>query len=229
MGTYDGRNSWQHRLRRRLRGPLRWWIILITGVGLMVGAAAAYAAITLTGRGTVTAPAARTEQLQVSAERLSRPLLPGASANLVFTVRNPNGFPVDVDRVALASTPRAVSPAGCAAQLTGPLLAKGGYPLPAAERITVAAGASRSVTVRDAVRLASSARTGCGFTVDITVQATQGAPVVTPTVAPPGGPIRQPPTSAPTSPVATSATPTRSTPVVTATPPQPPPGGGAEQ
>jgi hypothetical protein len=193
-------------------------LFLLAGLAVLVAAGTAWAAIVVRGTGTVTAAAYQEQGLQVSDERLSETLVPGGSADLVFRVRNPNAFSVVVNRIGLASALRKASPAGCTSKLSGPLVRPGGYRLPATRQVTVGAGARVTVTVPDAVRLAASARGGCGFVVDIEVQGEQTAGAAPTSAAPsavgpdPDGGQSVSPTETPTS-----------VPVTT-TPPPPPPG-----
>lgn len=201
------------RRRRRVWRRVTWsWALVVLGGVMLLSAIGAYAGIALSGTGTVLFPAARTQGLQVTQERVSGPLIPGGSADLLFAVRNPNTFPVTVNRVGLASSLRSSSPARCTTKLTGPLLAGGGYSLPAGERVLVPPGARRTVIVHRAVRLAASARTGCAFAVDVLAQATQVIPVPTATTRTPIPPGHPPITTAPPALEPTTAAPTATDP-----------------
>ena len=165
------------RRRHKRRTRLYWSVaLLVIGVLIVAAAGAALAAIVVHGRGTLVAPAAEQKPLKVGEVRLSRALLPGAAADLLFTVHNPNAFGVSVDQVTLVGALREDEPARCAAKVTGPATAKAGYRLPAADRVVVPARGREAVAVRSAFRLAATAPAGCGFTVDIDVAGTQIAP-----------------------------------------------------
>lgn len=170
---YCSRGARRKRLVALLHGNTRWWVLIGIGTLLLAVAGTAAAAIVLTGKGTLTAPAYTEQTLQVSGERLSGPLTPGTAADLLFTVRNPNAFPARVNRVSLASPLRKAKPAGCTAKVGGPVTRTAGAELAAAEQVTVPAGDQAQVTVRGAFRLAAGAGKGCGFTVDILINATQ--------------------------------------------------------
>lgn len=221
--TVYGKKRWRRRLERSLRVHTRYWVLIAVGLTLFVGAGTALAAIVLRGRGTLVAPALDEQQLVVNDERLSAPLVPGGSSDLLFEVRNPNAFPARVDRVSLGSALRAAKPAGCTAKVSGPVTKPGGYALPAAERVTVPAGGRLEVTVAGAFKLAASAARGCGFTVDILVNATQG---VSPTSAPPA--VTAPPEPPVTTPPSTTrpADPTTAPPPTTDLPDEDPGDGG---
>lgn len=175
-------------LRRRnwqARTPLRY--VLIGGIGglLVLIASVAVAAVLLHGRGTLIAPAAKFQDLQVGEVRLSRPLMPGNTSDLLFSVRNPNAFGVTVDQVSLIGSLRKASPAGCTSKVTGPVIKAGGYRLPRADQVLVGAGAKKNVVVHAAFSLAGSAKSGCGFTAEVDVSATQLAPAASPTTVAP--------------------------------------------
>lgn len=194
--TIYGKRRWYRRLAMSVRRHTLYWALIGVGLLLMATAGAAAAAITLSGKGTLVAPAYHEKMLQVTDERLSRPLTPGGAADLLFAVRNPNAFPVRVDGVSLASAMSRAKPAGCTAKVSGPV--RRGFVFPAADRVTVPAGGRSEVRVPDAFRLARSALRGCGFTVDILVSATQGAgapPASTP--APPVPPVPPDPPAEP--------------------------------
>jgi hypothetical protein len=220
--TIYGKKRWYRRLGASTRRHPAYWMLIGVGLLLVAGAGTAAAAIALTGKGTVTAPAYNEQQLQVTDEHLSLPLVPGGSADLVFLVRNPNPFPARVDGVALASSLRKAKPAGCTARVSGPITRAGGYRLPAAARVTVPAGARVEVTAPAAFKLAGAARGGCGFTVDILVSAVQG------TAAAPSspGPDPEPPVESPSPPPATTKPTTTAPPPVTDQPDEDPQDGG---
>jgi hypothetical protein len=222
--TVYGKKRWRRRFEASLRRHTRYWVLIGVGLVLMLGAGTAMAAIVLSGKGTLVAPAYSEQQLRVTDERLSTPLVPGGAADLLFVVRNPNSFSVTVDRVSLASPLRKAKPAGCTAKVSGPATRADGYPIPAAERVTVPAGGQAEVTLAGAFKLATSAAGGCGFTVDILVSATQG-PVApgTPTAAQSSDPTPKPPV---TEPATTHPATTEPAPPSTPTGNPPPADGG---
>jgi len=218
-GTYNSKAR-KHRLRRSR--SFRWSVVaVVLGSLLLLGAGAASAAILLHGRGVLNVSAYHEQGLQVSDVRLAGLLAPGASADLQFSVRNPNAFTVRVNGVMLIGALRKAKPAGCTSGVTGPVTKPAGYRLPTAEQQLVGAGARVDVVVHKAFKLAATARAGCGFTVDIDVQGIQQAvpttpPTTTSTTAP--TPPAEPTTAAPS-----STTPTTQTPATSAPPLELPP------
>lgn len=202
----------QHRPPPNRRRLLVYAVMIVMGALMVLGAGLAWASIVLHGRGTLNAPAVQELDLQVSNTRLDRPLMPGGSADLLFSVRNPNAFGARVDQVTLVGALRKAKPAGCTTQVTGPVLKSGGYRLPPAEQVLVGAGAKKDVVVHAAFTLARSSKTGCGFTAEVDVSATQLPPTASPTAGASSGP-------APTSPFTTRPTTPPTTLPVTLTPP----------
>lgn len=202
-GTYNSKARKRHLRRSK---SFRWSVVaVVLGSLLLLGAGVASAAILLHGRGVLNVPAYHEQGLQVSDVRLAGPLAPGASADLQFSVRNPNAFTVRVNGVALIGALRKAKPAGCTSGVTGPVTKPAGYRLPAAEQLLVAAGARGDVVVHKAFKLAASARAGCGFTVDIDVQGIQqtepSSPPATTGTSAPAPPAESPsPSSSPTAP-----------------------------
>lgn len=202
----------KHRQRMTRRRLAVYTVMIVVGLLMVIGAGFAWAAVILHGRGTLDAPAVQQKDLQVSNTRLDRPLLPGGTADLLFSVRNPNAFGARVDQVSLVGALRKANPAGCTAKVAGPVTRSAGYRLPSAEQVLVGAGAKKDVVVHAAFTLAGSAKTGCGFTAEVDVSATQLTPTaspttVNPTTAPtstptdgagPGVPVTSNPTTPPT-------------------------------
>jgi hypothetical protein len=208
----------RRRARRRRLAPI-WAVVAVgIGVGIILLAGGAFAWVVLHGRGELTAETYQEQDLQVTDVRLSAPLSPGGSADLLFSVRNPNAFAVSVDRVTLAGAMRKAKPAGCTSKVSGPLTNAAGYRLPAADRVLVGPGAQQAVVVHTAFRLAASAKAGCGFTVGVDVSATQLTPTASPTTVKPTTPG---PTSTRTEPATVS--PTTQTPPPPTTPATTPP------
>src|SRR5260221_704214 len=71
----------RRRAQRSSRRLVLFMAMIVVGVVLVVGAGWAYAAVILHGRGELNAPAGSGQDLQVSDTRLSRPLVPGGSAD----------------------------------------------------------------------------------------------------------------------------------------------------
>jgi hypothetical protein len=218
--TYETRARRRRRARRR--APMWAVIVVVVGALLAIGAGIASAAIALHGRGVLNAEVYSGRGLQVSDVRLSTPLTPGGAADLLFSVRNPNAYPVRVEQVSLVGALGRAKPEGCIAKVTGPVTRAAGFSLPSAERVLVGAGARGDVVVRAAFALAATAKSGCGFTVEVDVSATQLAPAtspatVKPSTAPTSAPTPMPPKGAPWSSSTPAAPPTTTT--------APPPAG----
>lgn len=134
----------------------------------------AYAAMTIFGNGSVTAEAYQSQGLTVSEEHLSKSLFPGAEADIVMRVTNPNPFPVKVTRIELAGDPTNVT-AGCdLSKVSGPV-AGTAYDIPVASQGTVPAGDNSVITIPKAIKLDLSATQGCGFKFGIKITGVQSA------------------------------------------------------
>lgn len=218
--TKGGRKA-RRRAARRRRWPLWAVLVIALGAAMLLFAAVASAAIILHGRGTLQAPASTEQDLQVSDVRLSRPLVPGGAADLLLSVRNPNAFGTRVDQITLVGALRKANPAGCTSKVGGPVTKPAGYRLPPADQVLVGAGMKKDVVVHAAFTLAGSAKTGCGFTVEVDVSATQLTPTASPTTVDPttaststtnpAEPTSAPVTTAPTTTAPTAAPTTMST------------------
>lgn len=207
---------------RRRRWPLWAVLFLVFGSILIITAMAASAAIILHGRGLLDTAAVTEQDLQVSDVRLNRALVPGGTADLLFSVRNPNTYDARVDHVSLVGALRKAKPAGCSTKVAGPVTKPAGYRLPSAEQVLVGAGEKKNVVVHAAFTLAGSSKSGCGFTAEVDVSATQLPPTASPTTenpttAPTSTPPAHDPPSSPTPPA------TVGTPTPDPTPPMTPP------
>ncbi|MFC7527845.1 hypothetical protein [Actinoplanes sp. GCM10030250] len=88
--------------------------LITAGVVAVGGAGAAYAAWLLSGTGTASASASEVQQLQVSAISVTPAFFPGSTNNLVFTVTNPNPFPVEVTSITVPGIASTVEDSECA-------------------------------------------------------------------------------------------------------------------
>lgn len=162
-----------HAKQKGLRKSRKFYAVG-AAIAVFASTGAAYAAMTVFGSGEVTAEAGVAQGLTISEEKVSKKLYPSTVANVTFKVANPNEFPVKVTQVALDGAPSSVSPAGCIAKITSPLVTSGtAFNVPAADQVEVPAGATRTVTLTNAVKLDDSATTGCGFKIAIKVTGTQ--------------------------------------------------------
>jgi hypothetical protein len=146
-----------------------------TLAAVLIIPAGAYAAVTIFGKGSLTAEAYQSQGLTVSEEKLSKKLFPGAEADLTMKVTNPNPFPVKVTQVEPTGNPTNVT-AGCdLSKVSGPVGANPAYSIPVAAQQTVPGGGDAVVTIPKAVKLDLSATQGCGFTIAIKITGTQSA------------------------------------------------------
>ena len=220
--TKDGRRA---RRQRNFKRRYPTWVVLTFTLGavLVILAGVASAAIVLHGRGVLRAAPVQNSSLQVDNVRLSRALLPGSTADLLFSVRNPNAFAARIDRVTLVGGLRKAAPAGCTGKVRGLAVNPAGYRLPHADQVLVGAGAKKNVAVHAAFTLAGTAKTGCGFVAEVDVSATQlTAPIsptaTKPTTAPTSTGMPRKPTTAPTTTKPPIASPTTQATPPTATP-----------
>lgn len=218
--TYISTARRRPRRQRHTRGPLWAVLAIVIGAALVITAGIAFGAIILHGRGVLSASAVQERDLQVSDVRLSRPLMPGGAVDLLLSVRNPNAFGARVDQVTLVGALRKAKPAGCTSKVGGPVTRPAGYRLPLADQVLVGAGVKKNVVVHAAFTLAGSAKSGCGFTAEVDVSATQLPSTASPTAVDP--------TTAPTStaPTFNHTLPPIDPPTVTPVPVTPPTVGG---
>src|SRR4051812_24484118 len=97
-------------------------LIAVAAAGLVVGSVAAYAAVSVHGRGELVAEPVETAGLEIDEVRLSVPLTPGHASDLVFRARNRTGGVLVADRVTALLPLREAKPAGCTSKVAGPLL-----------------------------------------------------------------------------------------------------------
>ncbi len=145
----------------------RWVRRLVSaGIGtaalLMVGGIA-YAAWSALGVGNGTAASGSPKALGISAT-VSGTLYPGASADVLVTVSNPNSTPVTVQSLALAGT--VTASAGCSTP--GVTVS-----IPASTTLVVPAGGNASLSVANGIAMTTASSSNCqGATFTIPLQAT---------------------------------------------------------
>ncbi|GIM96811.1 hypothetical protein [Paractinoplanes toevensis] len=169
-------------------------------VALLAGSSAAYAAVTaLHGRGELVSQPL-TGDLQVLDAQLEPLLVPGVASDLVLKVRNRSATNVIADRVRLLQPLLDVKPAGCLSAVSGPLLSPTGVTLLDERRVVLGPGRTETVVVPSALTLAAGAKGGCGFRVQVDIQAVKAPPTTNPpTTRPTTPPTDEPPTSDPSS------------------------------
>jgi hypothetical protein len=133
--------------------------------------------------------------LEVVDVHLEPLLMAGASSDLVLQVRNRSTLTVIADRVRLLLPVRDTKPAGCITKVSGPLLDSAGLALVDDQRVVLEPGRAGQLLVPAALSLAAGATGGCGFRVQVDVQAVPSPPR---TVPPTTGPSATPPTTRPT-------------------------------
>jgi hypothetical protein len=146
--------------------------------GTMLAGGVAYAAMTLTGAGTAHADAYQGANLTITAEHVSKPIYPGVTADLSFTVTNDNPFPVTIKQISFDASRAGQLSVACATgeerYLTAPTATGTVIDLPAAQQSIIPAKAgstagSGTVTAVGAVHLDAAATAGCSFTVPFKV------------------------------------------------------------
>ena len=144
----------------------RWTRRLVSaGIGtaaLVMAAGIAYAAWSVLGTGTGTASSGTPQALGVSAT-VGGTLFPGASADVLVTVSNPNSAAVTVQSLALAGA--VTASAGC----TTPGVT---VSLPASTTLVVPAGGNASLNVVNGVSMTTASSSNCqGATFTIPLRA----------------------------------------------------------
>ena len=144
----------------------RWTRRLVSaGIGaaaLVMAAGVAYAAWSVLGAGTGTAASGAPKALGVSAT-VGGTLYPGASADVLVTVSNPNSAPVTVQSLALAGA--VTASAGCSTP--GVTVS-----MPSSTSLVVPAGGNASLNVTNGVSMTTASSSNCqGATFTIPLQA----------------------------------------------------------
>lgn len=154
----------------------RKYVALGAAAVLLTTTGGAWAAMTIFGEGSVSAEAYQAKGLTVTDTKLSKKLHPGAEADIIMKVTNPNPFPVKVTQIARTGNPTDVS-AGCdMSKVSSPVTqTPAAYDIPADEQVTVGAEGEATVKVLKVVKLDLSATAGCGFTVGIKITGVQSA------------------------------------------------------
>jgi hypothetical protein len=173
--------------------PKRTWskkkLAVIGGVtATFLIPAAAWAAVTLFGFGTFDADAATTQNLTVNnaTAHLTGKLVPGATVGAKADVTNPNDFPVSVTGVLVQNNSVAVSPATPACADSVHLIGTAGPTYPgtgggastkqdSGAPVTIAPGATVTITVPQSVKQDASATTLCGVHANFAVVAQVGS------------------------------------------------------
>ena len=148
-----------------MTGSTTWRRLTSAGIGtaaLLLAGGIAYAAWSVLGAGTATASSGTPQPLGVSAT-VSGTLYPGATADVLVTVSNPNSAAVTVESLALAGA--VTASAGC----TTPGVT---VSLPAATALVVPAGGNASLNVSNGVSMTAASSSNCqGATFTIPLRA----------------------------------------------------------
>ena len=145
--------------------------VLAVGIGLALSSGAAQAWFAAVASGSGAAPVGALQDLTATAAPVSAALLPGASADLVVELANPNGVAVRVDSIAVDPTRGtggvSVDRAGCPASAIALAAQTTGWIVPAR---TGGADGRLSVRLPGALALATDAPDACqgaSFTVHL--------------------------------------------------------------
>jgi hypothetical protein len=182
-GAHAERRATSTIVGRKMSKKTKKVLLASSLVGVLVVPVAAWAAVELFGFGRLEAGAATTANLTVdnSTATLTAKLLPGTTVGAKANVTNSNDFPVTVTAVIVRNSTLAVVPNSAACQssvhvvgtaTTWPGAGGGAGTLQAvSENVTIPAGATRTVTVPQAVRQDASATVLCGVQADFAVRA----------------------------------------------------------
>lgn len=124
---------------------------------LTIGSSAAWAAWGVIGAGSATVVAGKSADLTLESVVLDPQLAPGVAADIKFTVKNPNAFPVKIQSILVdkVSTDSKTCPAtNVVPQPKAPLPAEAGA-------LDVGAGGSKVIIYKGAIRMVSTAPTEC--------------------------------------------------------------------
>jgi hypothetical protein len=167
-----------HAAKTAKRKARKWYALSAAGV-LLAGGGAAFAAMAVTGDGTVSADAYTQQPLGITNAHLSGPLYPSAKVDLVMNVKNGNPFKVKVTRIGVkqGSNPTVHCAGNDAQYLSGPLgTSATSVALPADDQVTIDGnGNTTEVRIHNAVQLSNSATAGCTLTVNFTLSGESAA------------------------------------------------------
>jgi len=150
---------------------------VVGAVGIASGVG--FAAWTASGNGNGQSKSIARQALTVEASVASEQLYPGATADVVMTVKNPNPYPINLSAIYSNGT---IVPgnAGCTAQNDGVAFASA-WAAPAKKAlsgIVIAAKGSYDLTVKDGITMSNDSVDACSassFTVPVAVDAASAA------------------------------------------------------
>jgi len=155
------------------RKARRRTVIVASAVAALAVAGTAFAAMLIQSN-TVTAAQAAGEAspIVLSDPAFSGPLFPGQQIDLTAKAKNNNSFPVTITKVSLGGTPNVDCPGSEESLVSGPLGTATTVTLPAADQVTIAPGATETVKVTGAVKLAAAATGSCSLSIPFNVTGT---------------------------------------------------------
>jgi hypothetical protein len=154
-------------MRRSRRVPLLVGAVVALVVGLGAGSAFAYFARPMHNHGAAGASMARSITVVQSTGTVARTLYPGASADLIVQIDNPNDLPVDI--VTVVGNGPVTSSGGIGSCVTTGVT----VPTQKGLSIAVAPGSDVVVHIPDGVAMGSTSSSGCqGATFNVPVALT---------------------------------------------------------
>lgn len=141
-------------------------LIVVTGGFFAMQAASAYFKVTGNGSGQATAGTASAVTIEAASGTVNSLLVPGASADLLVQVTNPNSFPVQITGISQNGSVAASTGTG-SCTTTGVSV-----PTRIGLSVAVAAGGHVAVHVPNGVSMSTTSDNGCqgrSFTVPVTI------------------------------------------------------------
>jgi hypothetical protein len=167
---------------RKITLPRHLGKVLVAGAvvgGIGVATGVGFAAWTASGNGTGQSKAIARQALTVEASVASEQLYPGATADVVMTVKNPNPYPISLSSIYSNGT---IVPgnAGCTAENDGVSFAAA-WAAPTKKALTgivLAGKSSYELTIKDGIAMSNDSVDACSastFTVPVAIDAASAA------------------------------------------------------
>jgi P pilus assembly chaperone PapD len=155
-----------------MRTTVKRAVVIGTALAVTTGAGVAYAAWVANGTGSAAVTATTAQSLSATTVSPSVALYPGATADAVIQITNPNSFPV---HVATITANGAITGSGG----TGTCTTTGvTLTLPASVSVDVSANSTKSITLTGAFAMSNASDTGCQgatFTAPISISGASAA------------------------------------------------------